>query len=157
MSESAQQLIADLENRGIRLLADGGRLILDAPKGALTPQEVERIRAHKAGIMALLTRPGRHDHDGRHGDPAAEALTRLDRLRCYTLPTGRMPVVRALGERLAPFARAIDPAAILSALRDFERELVALGGAPDRELAEAAAMVEAVFPSSRLVEIRKLQ
>jgi hypothetical protein len=68
-----------------------------------------------------------------------------------------MPVVRALGERLAPFARATDPAAILSALRDFERELVALGGAPNRELAEAAAMVEAVFPGSRLVEIRKLQ
>ncbi len=54
MSESTQQLIADLQTRGIRLLADGGRLILDAPKGALEPQELERIRANKPGLLAHL-------------------------------------------------------------------------------------------------------
>jgi hypothetical protein len=43
-------------------------------------------------------------------------------LRCYRLPAGRMPVVRELAARLAPFARVTDSAAILSALRDFERE-----------------------------------
>jgi len=54
MNEPAQQMIADLETRGVRLLADGGRLILDAPKGALTLQEVTRIRAAKPELLALL-------------------------------------------------------------------------------------------------------
>jgi hypothetical protein len=40
---------------------------------------------------------------------------------------------------------------------DIERELTALGGAPDKVLAEAVAMVERSFPGARLVEVRKLR
>jgi len=55
MSESTtQQLITDLENRGVRVLAKADQLVLDAPKGVLTPHEVERIRAYKAALLTLL-------------------------------------------------------------------------------------------------------
>jgi hypothetical protein len=80
----------------------------------------------------------------------------LNRLRCYTLPGGTMPVVRELADRLTPFARSSDPAVILDALRGFEREFIVLGGGPDPELTDAVAMVESAFPSTRLIEVRIL-
>jgi hypothetical protein len=46
--------IHELGTRGVRLLP---KLVIDAPKGALRPDEVERIRRQKPKIMALLARP----------------------------------------------------------------------------------------------------
>jgi hypothetical protein len=86
MNESAQHLIADLEIHGVRLLIDGSQLILDAPRGVLTAQEVEHIRAVKPELLAALK--ACHDRNGDHiprpADPAAEAATLLNQLRCYT-------------------------------------------------------------------------
>lgn len=39
---------------GVRLEARGKRLHVDAPKGALTPELLEVLRAHKAEILAVL-------------------------------------------------------------------------------------------------------
>jgi len=48
-------IVRALEARGIRLeLGDGGRLVVDAPKGALDPEEIERLRAAKPAIIAAL-------------------------------------------------------------------------------------------------------
>ncbi len=54
MNESARRLIADLKTRDVRFLAEADRLVLDAPKGVLTPQELERIRAAKPALLALF-------------------------------------------------------------------------------------------------------
>jgi hypothetical protein len=57
-----------------------------------------------------------------------------------------------------PFENTADePAAVLAVLKDIERELVALGGAPDPELADVIDIVGGAFPGARLVDVRKLQ
>lgn len=89
-------------------------------------------------------------------ETAEKALELLARLKGYTLPSGRMPVVRALAEQLEAFKNAA-PETILRKLESFEAQLIALGGAYDPELAEVIGLVNDAFPGSRLVEVRKLQ
>jgi hypothetical protein len=47
-------LIVDLEARGVRLMAVGQTLRVDAPRGVLTTADREALRAHKAAILAVL-------------------------------------------------------------------------------------------------------
>jgi len=91
--------------------------------------------------------------DAEPDDAAEEALELLSRLRAYMLPSGRMPVYRELAERMRGLA---NPTAIWSALQEFERDLIALGGAPDPELAGAVEVLECAFPGARLVEVKRI-
>ena len=50
---SAAELLLDLGRLGIRLEADGQRLRFH-PRSALTPDLLERLKAHKADLLALL-------------------------------------------------------------------------------------------------------
>ncbi len=53
------ELLADCDARGIQLLPAGhGGLTIDAPQDALTPDLLDRLKAHKADVLALL-RPTR--------------------------------------------------------------------------------------------------
>src|SRR5262249_48970999 len=61
-TSDAAATLESLRNRGIVVWADGGQLRYRAPGGALAEDDVERLRASKAQILALLS--------GR-GDPAA--------------------------------------------------------------------------------------
>lgn len=55
MTGTPAEVLADCEAHGIRLaLADGGGLEIDAPQEALTPERLARLKAHKAGLLALL-------------------------------------------------------------------------------------------------------
>jgi hypothetical protein len=48
-------MLAECDAHGIRLLpADDGGLTIDAPHDALTPDLLDRLRAHKAELVALL-------------------------------------------------------------------------------------------------------
>lgn len=48
-------LLAECQSHGIRLLPDGdGRLTIDAPQDALTPDVLARLKAHKADLLAML-------------------------------------------------------------------------------------------------------
>src|SRR5215210_4040649 len=51
---NASLLLEDLQGRGITLAANGDRLIIDAPKGALTDELRQVLAAHKLEILALL-------------------------------------------------------------------------------------------------------
>ena len=51
---SAGALLADLESRGVHVVAEGGSLRCRAPRGALTPADLDELRAHKAEILAEL-------------------------------------------------------------------------------------------------------
>jgi hypothetical protein len=82
-------------------------------------------------------------------DTAKMALALLARLKGYSLPSGRMAVIRDLSERMRGLA---DTTAILHALRDFERELISQGGEYDAELADAVAIVQRTFPGAWLVK-----
>ena len=58
---SVSELLADCDARGIRLLPAGdGGLTIDSPAGALTPKLLDRMKACKAGLLAIL-RAGRGD------------------------------------------------------------------------------------------------
>ncbi|HUY88705.1 MAG TPA: hypothetical protein VMV10_08220 [Pirellulales bacterium] len=49
------QLLTDCEARGIRLLPAGdGGLTIDAPQGALTAEQIARLKAFKRELLALL-------------------------------------------------------------------------------------------------------
>ena len=48
------ELVADLCARGVRLTAHGGRLLYDAPVGAMTPELAGQVKAHKADLLAVL-------------------------------------------------------------------------------------------------------
>ena len=48
-------LLAECDAHGIRLLpADDGGLTIDAPQDALTPDLLDRLKAHKAELLAML-------------------------------------------------------------------------------------------------------
>jgi hypothetical protein len=92
----------------------------------------------------------------------AEALAVLQRLKAFTLPTGRMAAARLVAQRLAstpgdckPGENSDDPTAILDLVRAIEGELIALGGTYDLDLAGSISRVESVFPGAQLLEVKK--
>ena len=55
---SAAELLNELKSRGVSLEANGDRLRVDAPRGAITPELRRTLAAHKAELLGLLQRPG---------------------------------------------------------------------------------------------------
>lgn len=51
---SAAKLLAELKERGISLEANGDRLKVNAPKGAVTPELREALSEQKAELLTLL-------------------------------------------------------------------------------------------------------
>jgi hypothetical protein len=56
MSGAPIELLAECEARGIRLTLAGDRLEIDAPQVALTPDLLDRLKAHKAELLAAIER-----------------------------------------------------------------------------------------------------
>ena len=70
------ELLADCDAHGIRLLlADDGGLTIDAPQDALTPDLLDRLKAHKAELLKLLLRASGFDIDSA---PDAEPAPIID-------------------------------------------------------------------------------
>ncbi|MCO6456489.1 MAG: hypothetical protein J5I93_14425 [Pirellulaceae bacterium] len=63
-------LLTELERADIRIEAHGDRLYIDAPRGALTPDLLGRLRRHKPELLDVLTSPAPADAaEGQaHGD-----------------------------------------------------------------------------------------
>ncbi|MBC8422883.1 hypothetical protein H8E07_02050, partial [bacterium] len=61
---NARELLSSLEADGVRLTIKGDRLVLDAPKGVLSPSQIEEIRPYKPELLAILSE--------RRGKPASE-------------------------------------------------------------------------------------
>jgi len=54
-TKSLEKLLADCEAHSIRLtFADGGGLEIDAPRAALTPDLLARLKTHKTDLLAML-------------------------------------------------------------------------------------------------------
>lgn len=152
---TVESLIHNVEARGASLAVEGDRLVIEAPRGALGREEVERLRAHKPELLAFI----------RAKQDRGQALALLQRLKVYTLPAGRMGAAREIAERCAErlvrwqageqMDEADDPASILAVVRNIERELIELGAEPNPGLAATVRMVEGAFPGARLVEVRR--
>ncbi len=55
MPSSLTRLLTECEALGIQLLpAEDGGLTIDAPQEALTPDLLDRLKAHKADVLAML-------------------------------------------------------------------------------------------------------
>lgn len=51
---TSQELLAELEQRGVKLTLAGDKLRYDAPVGALTLELKDALRQHKPALLALL-------------------------------------------------------------------------------------------------------
>jgi hypothetical protein len=146
---NAEAILQEFDRLGVRLRVETGHIIA-RPLSAVSPELRKAATAHKTEMIETLQ--------------ANEALHLLNRLKIFVLPAGRMAAARQIADRCTeklmhwreddPVFLVDDPGSILTVLRNIERELFRLGGAPDPELAEVVATVECNFPGARLVEIR---
>jgi len=67
---SAPTVLLELKRMGVRLDVNGDRLRVDAPKGTLTPELLERVRACKPDLIRLVT-------DSDDGGPADADLSQF--------------------------------------------------------------------------------
>jgi hypothetical protein len=147
---NAVAILKEFNRRGVRLRVEAGRIVA-RPLSSVPPDLRKAAIEHKAELVERLL--------------VDEALGLLNRLKCYTLPTGRIPAAREVAERCSArlFGREDDTsidrsdnlAIVLAALSDIERELITLGSTLDPELLKTIAMVEKAFPGVRLVDIRR--
>ena len=142
---NAGEILADVRRCGVELFVLDGRLKASSP-GVLPAELKAVIREHAAEIRAALPIYVRAEQDRTLAD---QALDLLNRLKGYTVPSGRMTAARTLAARMRGLT---EPAAILGALKNFERELAALGGEYDPQLAEVIDIVQRSFPGARLVK-----
>jgi hypothetical protein len=85
----AAELLTDLRERGLKLRAEGERLLV-APKAALTPEIREALVTHKREILPLL----------QAQDP--EVQWRLEAMRLQITPTGSIRLLVARDIQPAP-------------------------------------------------------
>lgn len=109
----AHDLLRELKGRGVRLLVEGGRLVVRGPSGSITPELSARIREHRDDLLRELT-----TGTGRALAPLPEPLTRLVRAAAgnHLNHPGFLPggIVPNLGEYVlacaALYACGLDPA-----------------------------------------------
>ncbi len=56
---SAAELLTELQHRGVQVTAEGDRLKIRGPRGAVTPELRERLAASKPDVIAALKMPVR--------------------------------------------------------------------------------------------------
>jgi hypothetical protein len=111
---TALDFLEYLESRGVVLTPHGGKLIVDAPAGDLTPEDRVMLARHKAELLALLTDrttptdlpPDWHlawderaailEYDGGHPRERAEALALVEIVRQMR----RLGIAAVCGRRL---------------------------------------------------------
>lgn len=71
---NAGSLIDYLRARGAHLEAKGGRLLVDAPPGLLTPELKGELATRKAELLAILSFPSRGGSERLTGGPYAGFL-----------------------------------------------------------------------------------
>ena len=105
------ELLADLAVRGIRLEADGERLRYH-PRSALTPKLLERLKAHKADLLALLAsqQEQRRDERSAPADGSFAPSPAVCRCGCCSLAVAcRYPVAKMVRRRSLSRADAVRP------------------------------------------------
>jgi TubC N-terminal docking domain len=155
---NAEAFLNELSQLGVHIEPLPNGNLYAAPTDRLTAELIDRIRQYKPDLLE-------HFRAKKVFALADEALTVLRRLKCYTLPSGRMAAAQEIADRCAfelllwdngePLGEADDPASVLNVLRNIERELVAIGGFPDPDVAQTIEMVERTFPGARLIDIRR--
>jgi tubulysin polyketide synthase-like protein len=63
---STGALLAELRRLGIEIEADGDRLRYAGPEGAISPELLERLKAHKADLIAVCRKTNVRAGEGRN-------------------------------------------------------------------------------------------
>ena len=71
---TAHELIAQLQEKGVELKSSGDRLVIDAPKGTITPEIRSALAEHKADLLAILSQPAAPATQAAAEAPAAPEL-----------------------------------------------------------------------------------
>src|ERR1044072_8026227 len=71
---TAHELIAQLQEKGVELKSTGDRLVIDAPKGTITPEVRNALAEHKAELLVILSRPPAPGTPAVAGPPPAPHL-----------------------------------------------------------------------------------
>src|SRR2546423_3247074 len=54
---TARELLTELKQKGVDIKANGDRLVIDAPKGAITPELRTSLAEHKSQLLTILRAP----------------------------------------------------------------------------------------------------
>ena len=54
---TARELITELRDKGVEVKSSGDRLLIDAPKGTITPELRVALSEHKAELLRILNAP----------------------------------------------------------------------------------------------------
>src|SRR6476659_5767811 len=54
---SPRELLVQLREKGVEIKSNGDRLLIDAPKGAITPDVRDALAANKAELLKILNTP----------------------------------------------------------------------------------------------------
>jgi hypothetical protein len=138
---TAVDVLATLHDRGARVWADGADLVVDAPKGVVTPELRHTLTTHKAELLAVLRTPATltdPTFDADAGELAAVKLRNTIIGDCWLLADAE-----ALAEHL-DIIRSRLPVF-------FFDEVEMLSGKTLAEL-KAIGVVKATFPTSRVLQ-----
>ena len=69
---TARELLAQLEAEDVRLTVKGDRLVLNAPKGVLSPDRIEEIRPFKPELLAIVI--GRQHQSASGEEPERDSF-----------------------------------------------------------------------------------
>src|SRR5574341_839121 len=104
---SVADLLAALEARGVRLRANGDRLVYEAPAGALTDADREVLKAAKPAVLAYLR--SQRASSTTDVNWSRVSLYQLDRALEVAVPWADVPLILAPGCRIARELRTQDP------------------------------------------------
>jgi hypothetical protein len=101
---TARELLATLRRSGIELTVHGGRLRVEAPRGAVTPELRRELREHKPELIAELScltgwPPESLDAERSFGAPCARLYPFLG--RTVETPAGPGRLLQVFSERAA--------------------------------------------------------
>jgi hypothetical protein len=114
---SVAPLVEELVGKGVRLSVEGGELKCRGPKSALTPENVARLKAHKAEVIAYL-RPAPEADAAPPPKVTPEAVERLLENPPAWLAGSYLPAYRRGRYTLEVLAYAVTAALKLSAYDD---------------------------------------
>ncbi len=96
-------LLSELRSWGAKLGVAGGVIRIEAPKGAVSPELLAELQAHKPELIDLLTWPEEClEAEREHGHPSARLYPLVGRTVRTPLGSGRL--VAALPERAVVIA-----------------------------------------------------
>ncbi|MFI5364357.1 MAG: hypothetical protein ACHQ4J_01915 [Candidatus Binatia bacterium] len=140
MSPDVDALLTELRHLGARLQAKGDRLVIDAPKGALTPELRRTLSARKPELLRLVG-----THQSEEGDLTSGSVTGV-LIRSAVLDGALLWLV-ADDDTLAEHPDILRSGHAVFFFDEVER----LRGKTAAEL-RAIAMVKAVFPTGRVLQ-----